>query len=57
MERKSNAGRKRQFEDVTIVNIKIDKSLKRSISEYAKKNKQTLSQVTRNLFIKELNNV
>lgn len=57
MLRKSNAGRKRQFDDVTIVNIKIDKSLKRSIAEYAKQNKQTLSEVTRNLFIKELNNV
>lgn len=57
MTKKSNAGRKKQFEDVTIVNIKIDKSLKKSITEHVKKNKQTLSEVTRNLFIKELNNV
>lgn len=57
MTKKSNAGRKKQFEDVTIVNIKIDKSLKKSITEHVKKNKQTLSEVTRSLFIKELNNV
>ena len=34
MKKKSNAGRKKQFEDVTIVNIKIDKSLKKSITEH-----------------------
>lgn len=57
MIKKSNAGRKKQFEDVTIVNIKIEKSLKKSFTEHAKKNKQTISEATRNLFIKELNNV